>query len=161
MNKSNRKLSDIEACLEAGGNLAAEYRKALSVIEAIDERRVDGCDAYEDWKFMGELARDYLLHHTVGFCSPSFKIWWDDPNNGCPALVLDTDEEFARAVWTAALGQQSRTNCSLRAVLRDVIQKFRDEADYLLLDKSSRALGGAIAYGDMASELEKLLSTKI
>jgi hypothetical protein len=38
-----------------------------------------------------------------------------------------------------------------------VIQKFRDEEEYLLLNKSSRALGGAIAYGDMAAELSKLI----
>jgi hypothetical protein len=46
---------------------------------------------------------------------------------------------------------------SLRARLREVIQKFRDEEQFLLLDKSSRALGGAIAYGDMATELSKLI----
>lgn len=46
---------------------------------------------------------------------------------------------------------------SLRARLREVIQKFRDEEEFLLLDKSSRALGGAIAYGDMASALSKLI----
>lgn len=46
---------------------------------------------------------------------------------------------------------------SLRARLREVIQKFRDEEEYLLLDKSSRALGGAIVYGDMATELSKLI----
>ena len=38
-----------------------------------------------------------------------------------------------------------------------MIQKFRDEEEFLLLDKSSRALGGAIAYGDMASVLSKLI----
>ena len=46
---------------------------------------------------------------------------------------------------------------SLRARLRDTIQKFRDEEEYLLLDESSRALGGAIAYGDMAAALSKLI----
>jgi hypothetical protein len=40
-----------------------------------------------------------------------------------------------------------------------VIQKFRDEEEFLLLEKSSRALGGAIAYGDMANELSKLVAT--
>lgn len=47
--------------------------------------------------------------------------------------------------------------CSLRARLRDAIQKFRDEEQYLLSEKSSRALGGAIAYGDMADALSKLI----
>jgi hypothetical protein len=32
----------------------------------------------------------------------SFDVWWNDPDNGCPTLVLDNDEEFARAVWNAA-----------------------------------------------------------
>ena len=44
------------------------------------------------------------------------------------------------------------------STLEDVIQKFRDEEEYLLLGKSSRALGGAIAYGAMADELSKLIS---
>ena len=42
--------------------------------------------------------------------------------------------------------------------LEDVVQKFRDEEEYLLLERSSRALGGAIAYGAMADELSKLIS---
>jgi hypothetical protein len=52
------------------------------------------------------------------------------------------------------------TICSrnLRERLLDVIQKFRDEEEYLLLEKSSRALGGAIAYGDMANQLSKLVT---
>jgi hypothetical protein len=47
--------------LAAARIIAAEYRKALAVIEAIEERYIDGCDTYEDWKFMGTSARDYLL----------------------------------------------------------------------------------------------------
>jgi hypothetical protein len=47
--------------LAAARIIAAEYRKALAVIEAIEERYIDGCDTYEDWKFMGSSARDYLL----------------------------------------------------------------------------------------------------
>lgn len=35
-------------------------------------------------------------------CS-AFENWWSDQDNGCPALVLDNDEEFARAVWVAAI----------------------------------------------------------
>jgi len=33
----------------------------------------------------------------------SFDNWWNDQNNGCPTLVLDNDEEFAKAVWDAAI----------------------------------------------------------
>ena len=46
--------------LAAARIIAAEYRKALAVIEAIEERYIDGCDTYEDWKFMGDCARTYL-----------------------------------------------------------------------------------------------------
>ena len=47
--------------LAAARIIAAEYRKALAVIEAIEERYIDGSDTYEDWKFMGSSARDYLI----------------------------------------------------------------------------------------------------
>ena len=33
---------------------------AMNVISAIEERYVDGCDTYEDWKFMGDAARAFL-----------------------------------------------------------------------------------------------------
>ena len=36
-------------------------------------------------------------------CSASFDSWWNDQENGCPTLVLDNDEQFARAVWNAAI----------------------------------------------------------
>lgn len=36
-------------------------------------------------------------------CYPSFDEWWNDQENGCPTLVLDNDEQFARAVWNAAI----------------------------------------------------------
>jgi hypothetical protein len=32
----------------------------------------------------------------------NFLEWWTDMENGCPTLVLNNDEEFARAVWNAA-----------------------------------------------------------
>jgi hypothetical protein len=35
--------------------------------------------------------------------SLSFEDWWNDQENGCPTLVLDNDEQFARAVWDAAI----------------------------------------------------------
>jgi hypothetical protein len=38
----------------------------------------------------------------VPICSASFDFWWNDQENGCPTLVLDNDEQFARAVWNAA-----------------------------------------------------------
>jgi hypothetical protein len=32
-----------------------------------------------------------------------FNLWWNDQENGCPTLVLNNDEQFARAVWNAAI----------------------------------------------------------
>ena len=68
-----------------------------------------------------------------------------------PALPENSD--------SPQMGDSRPPTCSrsLRARLRDVIQKFRDEEEYLLSGKSSRALGGAIAYGDMATALSKML----
>ena len=33
---------------------------AIAVLSAIEERYIDGCDTYEDWKFMGSTAREFL-----------------------------------------------------------------------------------------------------
>ncbi len=41
--------------------------------------------------------------------SDSFNSWWNDQENGCPTLVLDNDEQFARAVWAAAI---KSVNCA-------------------------------------------------
>ena len=38
-----------------------ERDEAIRIIEQIEERYVDGCDTYEDWKFMGGLARNFLF----------------------------------------------------------------------------------------------------
>ena len=40
--------------------LAAEYRRALAALLAIEERYIDGSDTHDDWRFMGTIARDYL-----------------------------------------------------------------------------------------------------
>lgn len=48
-------------------------------------------------------------HQTTGESSlddaacSAFDLWWNDQENGCPPLVLDNDEQFARAVWNAAI----------------------------------------------------------
>jgi hypothetical protein len=47
--------------LAAARIIAAEYRKALSVIETIEERYSDGENTHDDWRFMGSAARDYFL----------------------------------------------------------------------------------------------------
>ena len=59
-------LSGVTARNYRQANTAIEARReadaeALAVIEAIEERYIDGCDTYEDWRFMGQAARDYLL----------------------------------------------------------------------------------------------------
>ena len=43
-------------------------------------------------------------------CSLSFEDWWNDQENGCPTLVLDNDEQFARAVWNAAIKSIEKCN---------------------------------------------------
>jgi len=48
------------------------------------------------WKAEAERWREIRYPRT------SFEAWWTDHDNGCPTLVLDNDEEFARAVWNAA-----------------------------------------------------------
>ena len=57
--------------LAAARIIAAEYREALAVIESIEERYIDGCDTYEDWKFMGQTASDYLLPPNVRISDPA------------------------------------------------------------------------------------------
>jgi hypothetical protein len=49
----------------AGRIIAAEYRRLESVLEAIEEIYVDGCDTYENWKAMGDLARAAIRHNSV------------------------------------------------------------------------------------------------
>ena len=49
--------------------------------------------------------------------SLSFDDWWSDQENGCPTLVLDNDEQFARAVWDAAIkstGNNTNNNTTLK-----------------------------------------------
>ena len=49
-----------------------------------------------------------MPEHTTGSgscaspCS-AFDAWWNDMDNGCPQLVLNNDEQFARAVWGSAI----------------------------------------------------------
>lgn len=38
---------------------------AMDVISAIEERYIDGCDTYEDWKFMGDNARTFLQEKKI------------------------------------------------------------------------------------------------
>jgi hypothetical protein len=33
---------------------------------ASEERYIDGCDTYEDWKFMGDTARAFLSENAKG-----------------------------------------------------------------------------------------------
>ena len=41
-------------------SLERERNRGLAVIEIIEERYIDGCDTYEDWKFMSDTARAFL-----------------------------------------------------------------------------------------------------
>jgi hypothetical protein len=38
-------------------SLERQRDELLDSLYAIEERFVDGCDTYDDWKFMGETAR--------------------------------------------------------------------------------------------------------
>jgi hypothetical protein len=52
---------DRETVNEAAARIiAAEFRKTVEVLEAIEEIYTDGDNTYEDWKAMGELARNAL-----------------------------------------------------------------------------------------------------
>jgi len=46
--------------------LIAAAPELLEAMMAIEERYIDGCDTYEDWKFMGDTARAALqfLHNA-------------------------------------------------------------------------------------------------
>jgi hypothetical protein len=37
---------------------------------AIEERYIDGCDTYEDWKFMGDTARAFLSENAIAQTPP-------------------------------------------------------------------------------------------
>jgi len=54
------------------------------------------------------------------YCDKGFEEWWNDHENGCPTLVLDNDEQFARAVWNAALADIGN---SLRSELTAVTEQ--------------------------------------
>lgn len=41
-------------------SLERERNRAFSAIAAIEERYIGGCDTYEDWKFMGDTAREFF-----------------------------------------------------------------------------------------------------
>ncbi len=45
--------------------ITVEHGLALLTLEQIEEIYVDGCDTYEDWKAMGELARSFLHTNIV------------------------------------------------------------------------------------------------
>jgi len=51
----------LDAICNHAEKLERELSKAITAIEAIEERYIDGCDTYEDWKFMGQSAREYLF----------------------------------------------------------------------------------------------------
>lgn len=40
--------------------------------------------------------------HLAKNCE-GFEDWWNDQDDGCPTLVLNTDQELAKAAWIAAI----------------------------------------------------------
>jgi aspartate-semialdehyde dehydrogenase len=53
----------ISAILHAR-KMERERDAAIAVISAIEERYIDGCETYEDWKFMGDTARAFLSENV-------------------------------------------------------------------------------------------------
>ena len=49
-----------EGAFQFARKLEIERDAAIRIIEQIEERYIDGCDTYEDWKFMGGLARNFI-----------------------------------------------------------------------------------------------------
>lgn len=60
-NDDNMTEGEIALC-EFARRLERRLAAALAVIEAIEDRYIDGCDTYADWKFMGDTARESLRH---------------------------------------------------------------------------------------------------
>jgi hypothetical protein len=61
---------------EANARLIAAAPELLEAMMAIEERYIDGCDTYEDWKFMGDTARAALhfLHNDPRQATASIKL---------------------------------------------------------------------------------------
>lgn len=64
--KRPRKKKNAEADRITSENIRLKYTLAvaMSAISTIEERYIDGCDTYEDWKFMGDTARTFLEENT-------------------------------------------------------------------------------------------------
>jgi len=86
---------------------------------------------------MNQKPNSEALH--AGNCPKSFEDWWNDHENGCPTLVLDNDEQFARAVWNAALAD-------LRNNLRSELTTVTEQRDRLavVLQNIRSGYGGQI-----------------
>lgn len=75
--------------------------EGIADVEAYREIHSDMRAWGQAWKDAFLKANTEALH--AGNCPKSFDEWWNDHKNGCPTLVLDNDEQFARAVWNAAV----------------------------------------------------------
>jgi hypothetical protein len=47
-------------------NVELKMNAAIAALMAIEERYINGCDTYEDWKFMGDTARAFLQENADG-----------------------------------------------------------------------------------------------
>jgi hypothetical protein len=45
-------------------SIELKLNAAIATLMAIEERYIDGCDTYEDWKFMGDTARAFLSENV-------------------------------------------------------------------------------------------------
>lgn len=64
-------------------NLRQQLAVAMSAISTIEERYIDGCDTYEDWKFMGDTARTFLEENSQAQARPAL------PDAGCSEQTIN------------------------------------------------------------------------
>ena len=71
--ETDEKRIDVSGCATAVIDMTEHARKlerernsAIAALMAIEERYIDGCDTYEDWKFIGGIARSFFEENEKG-----------------------------------------------------------------------------------------------
>jgi len=93
----------------------------------------------------------------AGHCSLFFDDWWNDQENGCPTLVLDNDEQFARAVWDAAIKSTNTMSNEPTPRSREEWRRIQRLPDG---SYTSKVTYGELAHGmsNFAEQLERELA---
>jgi len=89
--------------------------------------------------------------------SSCFDDWWNDQENGCPTLVLDNDEQFARAVWDAAIKSTNTMSNEPTPRSREEWRRIQRLPDG---SYTSKVTYGELAHGmsNFAEQLERELT---